>query len=633
MIIGTAGHIDHGKTTLVKSLTGVDTDRLKEEKARGISIELGYAYIPLPGGEMLGFIDVPGHERLVHTMVAGSSGIDLALLVLAADDGIMPQTREHLAILTLLGVQRAVVALTKVDRVQPQRVTEVQADITALLAATPLAGARIFPLNATEPEDPGTQALRVHLEALAAAAVTRSTPQRFRLAIDRVFTLAGHGTVVTGTVFAGTVRCADLLQLMPAGASVRVRSLHAQNRPAAVGRAGERCALNLTGIDTQDIRRGDWLAAPGSLVPSTRLDVRLHLLERAPRLTSWKPLHIHLGTAHQLAHAVLLESEVLLPGQSARVQLVFDSPMCAVSGERFIARDAQAAHTVGGGIVLDPIGPERKRRSPQRLAWLDALESLPQAGIAPLLAQAPQGIPLESLARLTALPEESLALPPEACVLGADSRRFVLHARHREALRQRTLDALKAFHEKQPEEPGADLGRLRRMAVPELPDPLWRALLMELLLELRVQRHGAWWCLPGHTVSVSAEEETLLQRLQTRIAAGGFDPPWVRELAAQVRAPEEQVRTLLRKAVLLGKVYQVVRDLFYDRHRIAELAMILRQLAREHGSVNAACYRDAVDLGRKRAIQILEFFDRVGLTRRVRDTHVLRTDCGWDPTV
>jgi selenocysteine-specific elongation factor len=365
MIIGTAGHIDHGKTTLVRALTGIDTDRLKEEKARGISIELGYAYTPLPGGDVLGFIDVPGHERLIHTMVSGACGIDFALLVIAADDGVMPQTREHLAILELLGVSLGAVALTKTDRVDRDRVRDVQAEIVATLSVTPLRDAPVFPVNATAVDDPGVESLRSHLHETAAQFPLRRDQHLFRLAVDRVFTLTGHGTVVTGTVFSGRVRTGDTVAIMPSGTQVRVRSIHAQNRPANSGRAGQRCALNLAGIETSAIARGDWLADPRALVPTSRTDVRLKLLpgDSSRRLSSWAPLHIHLGTAHHVAHVVPLESTELLPGESARVQLVFDAAICVTPGDRFIARDAQAVHTVGGGAVLDPAAPARKRRS------------------------------------------------------------------------------------------------------------------------------------------------------------------------------------------------------------------------------------------------------------------------------
>jgi selenocysteine-specific elongation factor len=633
MIIGTAGHIDHGKTTLVKALTGVDTDRLKEEKERGISIELGYAYTPLPSGEVLGFIDVPGHERLVHTMVAGACGIDFALLVIAADDGIMPQTREHLSILELLAVGRGAVALSKADRVDRARLSEVQSDITKLLTNTSLEGAPIFPVNATVADDPGTLSLRSHLHAAAASRIARPEGKLFRLAVDRVFSLIGRGTIVTGTVCAGQVRASDVVKVMPADLAVRVRSLHAHNRAAQVASAGERCALNLAGIETQALSRGDWLAAPGLLAPTTRVDVRLRLLAAAPlrRLAPWAPLHVHLGTAHQVARVVLLEAEQMLAGESARIQLVFDTPVCTVPGDRFIVRDAQAAHTIGGGVVLDPFAPSRRRRSVQRLAHLQALERLAAGeGIGPLLDEAAHGLTLGSLVQLTGISSDLLSLPSGTVTIDCEhDERFVLHLRHRTALRERALEALKRFHGEAPEEPGVDIGRLRRMAAPELPGALWRALIGELVREELVMRRGAWLHLPEHAVSLSAEDQTLAEKLSPLIAAGRFDPPWVRELAALAHQPEQRVREVLRKAVTQGTVYQVVRDLFYDRECIAELAAIIGQLAHEHGAVSAARYRDAIGLGRKRAIQILEFFDRVGYTRRIRDTHVLRHESGW----
>lgn len=645
MIIGTAGHIDHGKTTLVRALTGVDTDRLKAEKDRGISIELGYAYTPLPGGQVLGFIDVPGHERLVHTMVAGACGIDFALLVVAADDGIMPQTREHLAILTLLEITRGAVALTKADRVAGERLAQVRADAAALLGNTCLAGAPIFPVNATDAADPGTQALRRYLHEAAALPPApglrpaQGPPARprqplFRLAVDRVFSLTGHGTIATGTVFAGQVRTGDVVEVMPRGRQVRVRSLHVQNRPADCGHAGERCALNLAGMKTSELARGDWLAAPGLLAPSTRIDVRLRLLANdAPlrRLTAWSPLHVHLGTARRVAHGVLLDSEALLPGESARVQLVLEDPVCTMPGDRFIVRDAQAAHTVGGGVVLDPFAPARRRRAPGRLRWLEALERLTRGeGLAPLLDQAPHGLSRSDLVRLTGRTLEPLTLPPATVTIDSEHERFVLHARHWAALRERALAALGAFHRQAPDEPGADIGRLRRIAAPDLSEALWRALVAELAGEQRLVRSGPWLHLPGHVLTLSAADEALACQLESLIAAGHFDPPWVRELAARASVPEPRVREVLRKAVRQGKVHQVVHDLFYDRAAIEALAAIIRRLAREHGGVSAAGYRDAVGLGRKRAIQILEFFDRVGYTRRVRDLHVLRRDSGWD---
>jgi len=631
MIIGTAGHIDHGKTTLVRALTGVDTDRLPEEKARGISIELGFAYAPLANGEMLGFIDVPGHERLVHTMLAGACGIDFALLVIAADDGVMPQTREHLAILGLLGISRGAIALTKVDRVAGERVRQAEAEVRAALSGSALQDAPLFAVDGTSADHPGARALRRHLHEVALHAPTRAGEGLFRLAVDRVFTLPGHGTVATGTVFSGSVGTGDTVLVMPAQQPVRVRSIHAQQRAVSAARAGERCALNLSGADKRALSRGAWLADPQALAPSCRIDVRLALLaEASGALRAWSPVHVHLGTAHGVAHLVPLGATELAAGQSTLVQLVFAEPFCAVPGDRFIVRDSQGRHTIGGGYVLDPAAPERRRRSPERLAFLAAIERmLAGDGAAPLIEHARFGARLADLVRLYGRPRESLPLPDAALTVDAGSEQFVMLPARWQALRAAALEALGRFHTEVPDEPGPDAARLRRMSFPDMPLALWRSLLADLAAEGALLANGPWLHLPEHRSKLSAEDEALLRRLQPLIAAGGFDPPWVRKLAADLHEPEERVRAVLRKQLTQGGVYQVVRDLFYHEERVAELAEIVQACSRERGGVSAAHFRDVVGVGRKRAIQILEFFDRVGYTRRVRDAHVLRADSPW----
>jgi len=630
MIIGTAGHIDHGKTSLVRALTGVDTDRLKEEKARGISIELGYAYTPLAGGEVLGFVDVPGHERLVHTMVAGAGGIDFALLVVAADDGVMPQTREHLAILELLGITHGAVALTKIDRVDDARIRTVKAQIEALLAATALSKAPLFPLVAAVPDDSGVAALRRHLHSMAADWPKHPEDGLFRLGVDRVFTLPGRGTVATGTARAGRVQVGDMLAVMPAGTLVRVRSIHAQNRDAGVGRAGERCALNLAGIEKTALTRGDWLADPRALAPSTRFDVLLRTLPNGKALADRAPLHIHIGTAHRVAHMVCLEGNQLKAGASGRVQLVFDAPICASPGDAFIARDAQALHTLGGGVVIDPCAPARRRRSPERLALLDSIERLLAGeGVEPLLCNAPQGIEMRELVRLCGRAPEQIALPAQSRIIDAAGERFVFLEVCWLALCERAIGALRTFHAEQPDEPGIDRGRLRRMTLPTLGDAAWRAVIDDLARQQALQRSGHWLHLPEHRVTLGGQELELAQKLRSAIAAGRFDPPWVRDLAHTMRVPDDEARAVLRKCVVQGGVYQIVRDLFYDRDCVRELARILKGLVDARGAVEAAHFRDAIGVGRKRSIQILEFFDRVGFTRRTRNARVLRVDSSW----
>lgn len=639
MIIGTAGHIDHGKTTLVRALTGVETDRLKEEKARGISIELGYAYSPLPNGDVLGIIDVPGHEKFVHTMAAGAVGIDHALLVVAADDGVMPQTIEHLEILQLLGVRRGSVALTKVDRVLPQRIADVHREINAILGVTALAGSPIFETNAAKPGNAGVQALREHLQVQAQMMQARPRDGLFRLAVDRVFTLPGQGTVVTGTVFNGQVRVGDTLAHSTSGQAVRVRSIHAQNQSSDSGVAGQRCALNLAGIGKDEIERGDWIMDPRLLQATDRLDIHLHLLSEAPSLEQWTPVHVHLGTKRTTGHVALLQDQGIEPGTEARVQLVLDAPVFALPGDRLILRNAQASRTIAGGMVLDPYAPSRKRRSAERMAYLDAMEQLiARSDFGPLIAQAPHGIARSQLVRLSghAFSESSLADTIQLPIAGGDA--LVLGLQRWQQLQTQVIDSLARFHEKSPDEPGVNAARLRRMALPGLQqgsyDALYQGLVDALLSNQLLASTGAWLHLPQHSVQLSSAEQTLAEKLLPAITAGRYDPPWVRDLARDHAASEELVRQLLKKLSRQGQLFQVVKDLFYAPARMDELAALVADIASRHarGEVEASAFRDATGLGRKRAIQILEFFDRTGYTRRVRDAHLLRPDVHWNST-
>jgi selenocysteine-specific elongation factor len=628
MIVGTAGHIDHGKTTLTRALTGVDTDRLKEEKARGISIELGYAYLPLDdAGSTLGVIDVPGHEKFIRTMASGVTGIDVALLVIAADDGIMPQTREHLAILDLLGVRRGVVALTKTDRVDQARIDEVERDVDALLAATPFAGATVFRTAATMPGDAGVAALLDYLRDLARELPARAEARLFRLGVDRVFTLAGQGTVVTGTALAGRIAVGDTVTLAPGGRQARVRAIHAQSRAAQAGHAGQRLALNLAGVAREDIDRGTWVVDPRMAACAERFDADLTLLPDASALKAWSPLHVHIGAAHHTAHVVPLDADVLLPGRRGRVQLVFETALQTVPGDRFVVRNACATQTLGGGVVLDPFGATRKRRSPARLAWLEALAAwVDTQDAAALLAASPSGLALSDLVRLTQLPPESLALPADTLRLPLAGGDVLLIGPGMLApLETRVLAGLADFHARMPDEAGPELWRLKRMVAPELGDALWSGLTARMLEAGSIRKTGHSLHLPAHSVALSELETAAAARLLPALEAGRFDPPWVRDLAREFRLPEDGVRSLLRKLARAGQLSQVVHDLFYHPAPLAELAGIVATLP----DVQAASFRDATGLGRKRAIQILEFFDRVGYTRRVRNSHMVRPNAVW----
>ncbi|MBW5411647.1 selenocysteine-specific translation elongation factor [Pseudomonas sp. MAG002Y] len=629
MIVGTAGHIDHGKTSLIRALTGVEGDRRREEKERGITIDLGYVYSDLGNGELTGFIDVPGHERFVHNMLAGASGIDLVLLVVATDDGVMPQTREHLAIVELLGIRRAMVAMTKTDRVEAARVNAVREEIDALLADGPLAGAPVFPVSSQT--GVGIEALRAALLDQAEQALARSDQGYFRLAVDRVFSVSGAGVVVTGTAFDGRVAVGDELLLGALGRRVRVRGLHAQNREAQIAHAGQRVAVNLAGerLNVEQIRRGDWLLDEALYAPSTRVDIDLHLLgSEGKALAHWTPVHVHLGAQNLTGRVALLEDEgVLTPGGRTLAQLVLNSPLQAAHGDHLVLRDQSAQRTIGGGRVLDPFGPARNRRTPTRLAQLEALrqgsfeDALPE-----LLKQADNGVAPAVLERQFNRPRARWQLPEHVMEVATRQGIRLFDATRWQHLQSTLLERLGTFHVEQPDELGPDRDRLRRFALPQLERPVFIALLESLMASSQIEASGPWLHLPGHRVRLTEAEEALKEKLWPLLEAGRFDPPWVRDLAREIGEDEAGVRHLLRKLARLGQLQQIVKDLFYPENTINHLVQLTLRLEREEGIIRAAAFRDGLGIGRKRTIQILEFFDRIGLTRRMGDERKIRSD-------
>ncbi len=628
MIVGTAGHIDHGKTALLKALTGQQGDRRREERERGITIDLGYAYADLGEGTLTGFIDVPGHERFIHNMLAGASGIDCLLLVVAADDGVMPQTREHLAIVELLGIRRALVALTKIDRVEPERIATVRRQIDDLLASGPLAGAPVFPVSSVTGE--GVDALRQALVAEAARAEARGTDGHFRLAIDRAFSVSGTGVVVTGTAFAGRVQVGDELQLSPSGRSVRVRGLHAQNREAGQAHAGQRVALNLAGerLAVEQIHRGDWLLQPLLHAPTQRIDIQFQLLPgETHELKHWTPVHAHLGAQDVTARIALLEGESLAPGAWMFAQLLLNAPIHAVHGDRIVLRDQSAQRTLGGGRVLDPFAPPRNRRREARLAQLRALDaSSLEQGLPGLLAEAHNGLEPQALERQFNRPRDGWQLPASAVQIATRQGPRLFDQQRWQTLGSLLLAALQRFHEEQPDELGPDRDRLRRFALPQLERPVFIALLEQALCAGEIASSGPWLHRPDHQVRLTAQEEALKARLWPLLEAGRFDPPWVRDLASALGAEEMQTRQLLRKLARLGLLQQVVKDLFYPEPTIRQLAGHALQLEAKSGVIRAAAFRDQIQLGRKRSIQLLEHFDRIGFTRRFGNERKIRHD-------
>jgi selenocysteine-specific elongation factor len=625
VIIGTAGHIDHGKTTLVKALTGVDCDRLKEEKARGITLDLGYAYAD---EGRLGFVDVPGHERLVHNMLAGATGIDFVLLVVAADDGPMPQTREHLAIVDLLDLGRGAVALTKVDAVAPERRAAARAETAALLAGTALAGAPVFEVSATQGE--GVAALHDHLLAEAGRLATHAAAGGFRHAVDRCFTLQGVGLVVTGTAFSGAIAVGDDVVVTPPGLKARVRGIHAQDRKTESGGAGERLALNLAGdFDKEDVSRGMWVVDPALHAPVARFHARLRVpaSSDAP-IKHWMPVHVHLGASDILGRVALLEGEALAPGEAMLAEVILEKPAGALWGDHFILRDASATRTLGGGRVLDIFPPTRHKRSPERLDFLRLLEQPdPAPALAHALARQPAGTQLDRYAlnrNLAADEAQALWRGMGLVVVDEADGRSGFSRENWLALRARLLEAARAEHERAPDMIGVERDRLRRLTLPTLSRAAFDRLTFELLDSGELAQSGSWLHLPEHRAALAAADADLWRTLRPLLEAEPYNPPRVRDIAKATGIAEETVRGLMKRVARVGQAYPVAHDHYFSAAAVADLAGRVARLCARDGTARAAALRDEIGGGRKVAIHILEFFDRVGYTRRVRDEHALR---------
>ena len=616
MIIATAGHVDHGKTSLIRALTGVDTDRLAEEKRRGLTIELGFAWLPSETGEPLGFIDVPGHERFIGTMLAGVAGVDMALLVVAADDGVMPQTREHLAILQLLGVRELGLVISRcdlVDAAQQQRVAE---QVQALAADAGWSNAEVWRVSSTSGQ--GIDALRQALQQQAEQREVRPSDSPARFMIDRRFSIAGAGCVVTGTLVSGRLQVRQKLWLH--GQEVRVRSLQRASSEVAEVHAGQRCALNMGGaVSADQPQRGDWLSE--QVLPlSDRLDVSLtQLLD-----SHWHRgvLQLHLGTAIHSVRVVLLDEAAGL------AQLMLEQPVSAVWGDRFIIRDPAANTTLGGGRVLDPQGVGRGRSKPQRLALLAAWSnaSTPSEVLAAALQQG--AVALSELALKLNLAAEQLEqlLPAEdLIVLAAAGQRVAVTEPFCEARWRHLAVRLADWHQQHPELLGPGEGQIGLVGCLQLPLPLARQLLQRWQTDGRLQRTAWALHLPQHRPQLQPGDAELLARVVNELAPCGLRPPIVGELATALEMELGALKAFLLRMQRSGELIAVAPNRYYLPSQVEGLVAVARQLVADSpsGSFNAAQYRDASGIGRNLTIQVLEYLDRAGVTRFVREQRFL----------
>jgi selenocysteine-specific elongation factor len=605
MILGTAGHIDHGKTALVRALTGVDTDRLPEEKRRGITIELGFAPLQLPGTGTIGVVDVPGHEAFVRTMLAGATGIDLALLIVAADEGVMPQTREHVAILGLLGVRAGVVVLTKRDLVDDDWLALVEEDVRELLRATPLADAAVIPTSVVT--GAGLDEVRAAIEGVARALQPRDSRDLFRMPIDRAFSVHGTGTVVTGTVWSGSLARDATVRVFPGGSSARVRGIQTHGRAAASALPGQRTAIALVGVEVSEVGRGAVLVDGAGWGESNAFRADVVLLPDAPRaLTPRTRVRLHLGTSEVGARVVALHGS-LEPGDEQPTRIVLDAPLVARAGDRFVLRSASPASTIGGGVISDPLPP------PRRVRPFASVHAPPAERLEQLVREAgAQGLDEASLpVRLGLRPADvaSLIAEPVRQLFRQGGRVFAAAARR--GVSERLLEMVAAHQRERPLEPGASLQSLR--AALRAPTALTDAVLRELLAVGTLEVDGGLIRTRGWSTQLTAPQRQTIDALRLALNAAGREPASVVELSATYG---ESVLALLHVMERDGEVVAVEEGRYYVASALAELMTQLRahmERGREYGPAEL---RDILGVSRKFLIPLLEFCDRRGVTQR-----------------
>jgi len=635
-VIGTAGHVDHGKSKLVEALTGIDPDRLKEEKEREMTIDLGFAWFTLPSGEPVGIVDVPGHRDFIENMLAGVGGIDAALFVVAADEGVMPQTREHLAILDLLGVKGGVVALTKTDLVEDEEWLElVQIDVAELLEGTVLADAPIVPVSAKTGQ--GLQTLVEELDRLLENAPPRSDLGRPRLPIDRVFTIAGFGTVVTGTLIDGHLQVGQEVEILPRGLKARVRGLQTHKQKIERAVPGSRVAINLTGVSKDEVRRGDVVTIPGWLKPTTLIDVHLRYLASAPRpLRHNAPLKFFSGSAEVMARARLLDSEIIPPGGEGWVQLRLAQPVALVRGDRFIVRQPSPAATVGGGEVIDPHPGRRHRRfRPEVIA---RLETLARGSPAEVLLQSLEtsqpcqirdliersGLAMEEAGRaLQELLDDQQVLildsriekTPDAQYLIA-SNPYLISAAGWERLSGKLITALRDYHQRHPLRQGMPREELKSQL--RLSTKLLNEVVSRAASENKLVDEEATLRLPEHRVRFSADQERQVQKLLAAFRKSPYTPPSVADSEAMVGTE------VLNALVQQGRLVQVSEDVLFLRETYEEMVERVIEHIKEEGTITVAQVRDMFAASRKYALALMEHLDERKVTKRVGDERVLR---------
>lgn len=617
MIIATAGHVDHGKTLLVRALTGIETDRLEEEKERGLTIDLGFAYIDDELGGRLGFIDVPGHIKFINNMLAGVGAIDYALIVVAADDGPMPQTREHLAILDQLGIATGAIALTKIDRVDSSRITEVKDQIMAMLEGTCLAGSPIYPLSSVTGD--GVDDLKETLCLMASEMDLRAATGHFRLAIDRCFTVKGSGLVVTGSVFAGEIEEGEELYLVPQGETVRVRQIHTQNQPSTHARAGDRCAINIGAhnLQREDISRGNWLTSNPCHVVTERFALSIKVLASEDRpLRHWMPVHIHTAANHVTARVATLNSNAIAPGDQGLVQIVTSGAINVCYGDKVILRDQGADRTIAGGSVIDTSSPKWGRNKPARIEHLKRLVGLgPEAALDVMLANANQGLDLvQCVASLNLKLEEIKAsLSDEQVEIHGDT---AITKANLSLLKDNLTVQLDQWHRDNPQAKGLSFNQIAQLL--SCHKNMVEIIIGQLVDSNELIVSGNIFQRPGFSAQLSAQTQKLWEQIEPILARNRTKPPVLHDVAKELNMPAKALEKSLGECLQTGLLVRPVANRYFIPEAIQDLTSLLTEAA-SGADFTVKQYRDVTGIGRNLSIEILEYFDRQGITQRLGD--------------
>jgi selenocysteine-specific elongation factor len=631
IILGTAGHIDHGKTSLVRAVTGIDTDRLKEEKLRGITIELGFASLDLPEGRHVGIVDVPGHEKFVKHMVAGATGIDIVVMVIAADEGIMPQTREHMEICSLLGIQHGFVALTKIDMVEPDWLDLVTEEVRDFTQGTFLEGAPIVPVSSITGE--GIPDFIKTLDALCRKVPDRSNSGIFRLPVDRVFTMRGFGTVITGTLISGCIRTGDPVMIYPSKITSKVRGIQAHNQTVEQAAAGMRTAINFQGLEKAVINRGDVLSTPESLFPSFMVDILLEYLPGNPKvLKNRTRVRFHSGTSEILGNVILLNADEMQPGQSAPAQIRLDAPITVVKDDRFVIRSYSPVRTIGGGRVINPIPAKHKRFQPD---VVEGLKHLLEADFESVVAYQTEtcgvkGVSFNELRIMTNLPEKRLQqmlhglLSRQTLIQVEKDPPTYIHRRAYDQLKHDALGCLEAYHEANPLKAGMSKEELKSKLPPFLGPKLYNLLLGQTSKEGAIVAEEDLIRLAAHRISLEEDQADIRNRILDAYRKSGLQPPYFNDLCDQMNISENRAKEVLMLLVNEGTIVKIKEDLYFDAGAVDALKERLVSFLTENGEIATPQFKEMTGVSRKFVIPLIEYFDSKNVTIRIGDIRKLR---------